>query len=438
MRFRVPVSGKPLQNILWLVGERLARVAVTALTLGLVARHLAPEGFGRLNFAVATAALGAALAALGLDGLVVAELVRRPGHEGAVLGTAFCLRAVAGAVTAALLAGGAWTVPDFRPDAPLIGIVALGLLLQPADIVDLWFQRHLQSRRASVARLVAVAAGSALKLGLVAGGAPLIAFVWAQAADALFSAAALGWAYRRSPDRAPRWSWDAPIASALLRRSLPLAVSGVVVVIALRLDQFLVRAWCDPDQTGLYFAASRLTEQVLFAGTAVTLSFFPALSASHLQGGFPARLQSLFDLVSALGWTAALGFTGLGGWIVQALFGARFAGAGPVLAVQGWSCLFLLSAGVRWQFILLAAPTALNLAAAAVQIGVQIPAALWLMPRYGPVGAALASLVGAVASGWLTSFVFPPLRACAEAQTRGLLIPFAPSRWRAMRAAFDS
>ena len=59
-----------------------------------------------------------------------------------------------------------------------------GALGATSGMVDLWFQRHLQSRRSVVARLVAVAAGSALKLGLVAGGVvgatagPAIASSW--------------------------------------------------------------------------------------------------------------------------------------------------------------------------------------------------------------------------------------------------------------------
>ena len=423
----------PLQNILWLVGERAARAIVTATVLGLVARHLEPAGFGRLNFAIAIAVIGAALATLGLEGVVINELIRRPNQAGAVLGTAFRLRLAAGLVAAGLVALGVALWPGNLPaDARLVLVIALSLLFQPVEVVDLWFQRHLDSRRTVAVRLVAVLAGSALKLWLVARNAPLPAFAWALVADAGFIALGLAWAAWRSPYPSGPWSWNAEIARVLWRRGGPLAVSTLAVAFAMRLDQLLVRHWSGEAGAGIYFAATRLTEVALFVGTTLTLSLFPALAASHGRSPaeYQARLQAMFDALSALGCTF------IGPWFIGLLYGPAYAGAAPILAVQGWACLFALSAGARWQFILLSAPTILNLAAALLHIAVLVAIGWWLVPRHGTIGAALAWLAAVVTSGYVTSFLFPPLRACAAAQTRGLLIPVAPARWRGLLAQF--
>lgn len=146
----------------------------------------------------------------------------------------------------------------------------------------------------------------------------------------------------------------------------------------------------------------------------------------------------MFDALSALGWLVALGCTFLGPAILGLLYGPAYVGAAPLLAVQGWACLFALSAGARWQFILLSAPTILNLGAALLHVAVLLGAGWWLVPAQGAPGAATAWLAAVVASGYATSFLFPPLRACAAAQTRGLLIPVAPARWRSLLAQFRS
>jgi O-antigen/teichoic acid export membrane protein len=431
----------PLQNILWLVGERAARAVATATVLGLVARHLEPAGFGRLNFAIAISVIGAALATLGLEGVVINELIRRPTQTGAVLGTAFRLRMAAGFSTAGLVALGVAAWPgSVSADARLVLVISLSLLFQPAEVVDLWFQRHLDSRRTVMVRLVAVLAGASLKLWLVSRNAPLPAFAWAQVADAGFIALGLGWAGWRSPHHTGPWSWDAEIARALWRRGAPLAVSTLAVAFAMRLDQLLVRRWLGEAGAGIYFAATRLTEVALFVGTTITLSLFPALAASHVRSAaeYQNRLQGMFDALSALGWFVALGCTFAGPWVIGLLYGPAYASAAPILAVQGWACLFALSAGARWQFILLSAPTILNLAAAVLHIAVLVAAGWWLVPLRGTFGAAFAWLGAVVASGYATSFLFPPLRPCAAAQTRGLLIPVAPARWRGLLAQFRS
>jgi len=438
VRHHVSVTGKPLQNVLWLVGERIGRAAVTATVLGIVARYLLPAGFGRLNLAITVTGVAAALANLGLEGVVVSELIRRPDRAGAILGTALRLRLWSGLATAVLVGGLAAAV-GFE-DARLVAIVAVGLLFQPAEVVDLWFQRHLDSRRTVVARFVGIMAGATVKLWLVVNGAGLAAFAWAQVADVGLIALALIWAGRTSPHRSGRWTWDAGVARELWRRGAPLAFAALLVAFALRLDQFLVRTWLGDHASGIYFAAARLTDMALFTGAATTLSLFPALAASHAASPaeFQRKLQAAFDALSALGWLAALGCTVAGPWIIPFIYGRAYTDASAVLAVQGWACLFALSAGVRWNYILLAAPPLLNVAAALLHMVTMLALGVWLLPRFDTVGAALALLGANFVSGYLTSFLFPPLRGCAAAQTRGLLILFTPARWGEMLRQFQA
>jgi O-antigen/teichoic acid export membrane protein len=432
---------QPLQNILWLVSERVGRAAVTATVLGLVARYLEPSGFGHLNFALALVTISAAMATLGLEGVVVNELIRRPDDAGAVLGTAARLRLAAGAVTVVVVALIGWFGPwRGETDGRLVAIIALMLLFQPADVIDLWFQRHLDSRRTVLVRLVALLGGATLKLTLITVGASLAAFAWAQVADAALIAIGLVWVARRTPYTTGAWKWDPAIAKLLWQRGAPLAVSSLAVAFAMRLDQLLVRQWLGAAEAGIYFAASRLIEVPLFVGGTMTLSLFPALATSHHESPekYQRRLQAMFDALSATGWIVGLGCTLLGPFVIRILYGPAYVGAAPILIIQSWACLFALSASARWQFILLSAPTIVNLGAAGLHIATLTSAASWLVPRFGVIGAAWSWFAAVVVSGYGTSFLFPSLRACAGVQTRGLAIPIAPSRWRDVVQQFRS
>lgn len=434
----MPKPRQPLQNVLWLVGERVLRAVITATVLGVVARHLEPAGFGRLNFSVAVAAIATALATLSLEGLVVNELIRRPTQTGAVLGTAFRMRLVAGAGTALLLSGLALLLAP--QDAGLIMIISLGLLIQPLDVIDLWFQRHLESRRTAVARFVGLSAGATLKLWLVASGAGLPAFAWAQVADAGFIGLALIWTGTRTTHHSGPWSWDATIARALWTKGSLMAVATLAVGFAMRFDQLLVRQWLGEKEAGIYFSAARLVEFAVFTGATIALSLFPGLAASHARSDaeYRDKLQSLYDALSALGWIFALGCTTLGWAVIPLLYGKAYAAAVPVLVVQSWAALIALNAIARWQHILLAAPPLLNLGAAILHVATVFLLGSWLMPPAGTVGAAGALLAANLVSGILTSYLFPRLRPFAAVQIRGLLIPFTPGRWRALLAQFHS
>jgi len=63
------------RNTSWLMGERILRMGV-GLFVGIwVARYLGPEQFGLLSYAQSFVFLFTAIATLGLDGIVVRELV---------------------------------------------------------------------------------------------------------------------------------------------------------------------------------------------------------------------------------------------------------------------------------------------------------------------------------------------------------------------------
>lgn len=421
------------------MGERLTRAAITATVLGCVARYLEPAGFGRLNFAFTLVVIANALAVFGLEGVVVNELVRQPDRAGAVLGTALRLRFAAGGVSAALLNLLAWTLPDLRPDAPLISRISLILLLQPVEVVDLWFQRHLDSRRTVVARFMGIAAGATLKLWLVASHASLAAFAWAYTADVAFIALSLAWAGARSPHSTGAWQWDPAVARQLWQRGAPLAFSALVIAFTLRLDQLLVRHWLGEARAGIYFAGTRLTEMAGFAGAAIGISLFPGLAAAHARSAeeFMARLRQLFEVLSALGWVVALVGTLGSPWIIRLLYGPAYADTAPVFVLQVWACLVALNTQARWNFIILSAPTLINLGAALFHVVTLATTATLLIPRWGAAGAAMSLLAANLVSGLGTTFLFPALRPCAEAQVRGLLIPFQPQRWPGLVRAFQ-
>ncbi|MBS8271819.1 flippase, partial [Halomonas litopenaei] len=68
------------ENISWLFFDKVLRMSV-GLFVGIwIARYLGPEQFGILSYAMAFSGLFGALAALGLNGVVVRDIVRDPAN----------------------------------------------------------------------------------------------------------------------------------------------------------------------------------------------------------------------------------------------------------------------------------------------------------------------------------------------------------------------
>lgn len=418
-------------NLGWLALDRGWRIALNLCVLGVVARHLGPELFGRLNYAASLAALFAIVASGGLEGVLIRELLARPGETPVLLGTATGLRCLGG-LAALLLAGLAgWSHGGDGELAVLALLVAAGFLPQALEVTDLWFQKEMQSQRTALARGAAAVAGAGIKLGLVAGKAPLAWFAAALGLDLALAALALAWLWWRGGGQPAEWRFCRLTAQRLLTEAMPLVGAGLLVAVYLRVEQVMVRELLGDAAAGVYFAAARLAEQWVAVPGLIITAVYPVLAQGKAEtAGQEQRMQRLFDALTLLGLLLATGVTLFGPWLIPLLFGARFQAAVPVLLVLAWTAPIIFSGAARAQWLLLAGLTVYHIPSALLGIAVNVAAGLWALPRFGPVGAAASALVGYVGSAFVTSWLFPPLRPCARLQTRAFLLPFAPHRVR--------
>lgn len=426
-------------NVFWLLADRGWRLILNIAVLGVVARHLGVEEFGRLNYAASLAAIFATLATLGIEGIVVRELVRRPQDARTLLGTAAALRLVGGFIALLCVGLAGFSHRDGHELAVLAMLVAGGFVPQALEVTDLWFQKEIQSRCTAIARGVAALLGAGVKLKLVQMNAPLTWFAFALGLDLALAATALVWTYQQRGGRISEWRFCRATARQLLREALPLIGAGLLVAVYLRVEQVLVRELLGDGAAGVYFAAARLAEQWLVLPGLLVTSVYPLLVGSQ-SGDSPnhaGRMQQLFDALTLLGLLIALGVAAFGPWLVPLIFGEKYRAAVPVLLVLAWTAPVIFNGAARAQYFLLENLTFYHVPSALIGIAVNVSVGLWALPRFGPVGAAASALGGYVCSAFVTSWLFPPLRACARLQTRAFLLPFAPHRigelWRHTR-----
>src|SRR5262245_9709117 len=100
---RVRVVGRhELQAILgntgWLFADRVVRMGLGLVISVWMARYLGPSQFGEFNYAIAFVSFFGVAASLGLDSVVVRELVRHPETRDEILATVFVLKLLGGAL----------------------------------------------------------------------------------------------------------------------------------------------------------------------------------------------------------------------------------------------------------------------------------------------------------------------------------------------------
>ncbi len=417
---------KYFKNTSWLMGEKIFRMVV-GLFVGIwIARYLGPEQFGLFSYAQSFVGLFTAIATLGLDGIIVRELVKDDTKRDALLGTAFVLKLIgAFAVLGVLLAAVQFTSNDAYTNT-LVFIIASATIFQSFNVIDFFFQSKVLSRYVVYANVISLALSSAIKIGLILYEAPLVAFAWMVAFDSLVLALGFAYYYMCNRHTFGAWQFKADIARSLLKDSWPLILSGMVIALYMKIDQVMIQEMLGSEAVGQYAAAVRLSEAWYFIPTMISASLFPAIINAKKQSEalYYERLQRLYDLMVWVAIAIAIPTTFIGDWLVTLLYGAAYAQAGAVLAVHIWAGVFVFLgvASSKWFIAENLQKYSFYRTAAGALINVVLN--LLLIPKYGILGAAVATLVSQAVASYLFNFFHAKLRSTFIMQTSSLFFVF--------------
>ena len=268
---------KYFDNTSWLLGERILRMAVSLFVGIYVARYLGPENYGLLSYTNSFVGIFVALATLGLDDIVVRELVKNPEQREELLGTSFILKIV-GAVLMWLVI--ILTVPFTNNDIQtnsFIMIISLGVVFQAFNVIDFNFQATVKSKYVVYAQFVQLTFSSIVKLILIINEAALIWFVSVYCLDAIILALGLVLTYLHNSGKIFSWRWNFRVAKTLLSDSWPLMFAYMSYLIYAKIDRIMIKEMLEEYSVGIYSAAYVLYEAPLLISLMVAKSVYPLL-----------------------------------------------------------------------------------------------------------------------------------------------------------------
>ena len=417
---------KTISNTGWLFFDKIFCMSVGLFVGAWVARYLGPEQYGLLSYVIAFVGLFSAIATLGLDGIVVRNIVRDPACTDETLGTAFVLKLMGG-MAALLLSTGSIIILRHSESLVywLVGITAAGMIFRAFDPIDLWFQSQIQSKYVVFARTTAFSLISVIKIVLILTAAPLIAFALAGMAEIALGSIGLIIVYQSKGYNIKAWRANLVCGKSLLRDSWPLILSGIMVMIYLRIDQVMIGSMVGNAEVGIYSVAVRLAEVWYFIPGAVVLSVFPSIVEAKAisEELFYGRLQKLYNIMALMAYIVALPVTFMAGWLVTILFGPAYARAGPMLAVLIWAGMFVNLGIARSSFLTTMNWTKVHFMTVSLGCIINVALNYLLIPLYGGMGAVVASCVAYWFAAHGACFVYKPLYKTGYMLTRAIVYP---------------
>ncbi|MDX2495092.1 MAG: flippase [Desulfuromusa sp.] len=428
---RAKIEGRDyLQNVVtntgWQLAEKVSRVAVGLIVGVWLARYLGPDQFGIFNYALAFAALFSPFASLGLEDIVVRNIVRDPSRKDETLGTAFLLSLTGGVASFVIACIAIW---GLRSDDPLsqvlVAIIAAGAIFQSFDVIETWFHSQVQAKYSVFARSAAFFSCSVIKVALIVTGQPLVTFAWVAFFEVILGASGLIIAYLSQRKKLWDWRFSGKNAVSLLKDSWPLLFSGIVIIIYMRIDQVMLGEIVGTEEVGIYSVAVRLAEVWMFIPMAIFWSVYPAI----IEAGRTSetlmfdRMQQLYNLMVLLAYAAAIPMTLLSHWLVGTLFGEAYVRAGLMLVFLVWANVFTSLDIARSAYLSSMNWTKIHFVTVLLGAVLNIGLNIFLIPRFGGNGAAFASLFSYWFAAHGSCFLFKPLFKTGNMMTRALLFP---------------
>jgi PST family polysaccharide transporter len=400
-------------NIGWLFADRVVRMGVGLLVGVWVARYLGPSDFGLLNYVMAVTALFVTIGALGLNDIVVRDLVSTPEDSGEIIGTAMRLQLLGGAVAfvTAMVA-----IVVMRPGEPqtwaIMALFAISLLGQSGDTIRAWFESRVQARTVVWVANGVFAGATALRVVGILAGLPLAWFALLSGLELLLTSVGLVLAIRRAARGTPaamaHWRFSRRRAVRMLQNSWPLALSGIAITLNMRIDQVMLGQLLDDKAVGLFSAAVRVSEVWYFMPVAIVASAFPFIAGQSDQAVADRRWRQLYAGMFWLSVAAGVFATLFGESVIRLLFGDAYAPAGAILVIHIWSG-FNVALGLVWsRWIVLENQPRIQLAVQTLGALVNIGLNLLLIPRLGVIGAAWATLASYWISGLFSFVIYKP------------------------------
>jgi len=375
--------------------DRVVRMGMGLFVGVWVARYLGPVQFGSLNFSIAFITLFGTVTTLGLEGIVVREVLHNAQHTHEILGTTLALRSGGGLLAVGLsIATLRLIQPHDRQALLLVSILSLTLVFQAFDTIDCFFQSQVQSKITVWAKNSAFLVFAAVRVSLIYAKAPLWSFAASYAGEIALGAFGLMLGYRLSGGRVFAWRSSKTRAIYLLKQSWPVIFAGMAIMIYMRLDTVMLKMMKGDYAVGLYSAAIKVSEVWYFIPLAIVSSVQPAIMRVKDDPElFYGRLRKLFSLMTMtaciLGSIVALTSHA----IVRILYTNSYNGAGAVLAVHVWASVFVFLGVAQSPWDLSKNLLTLSLYRTIAGAIINVAMNLYLIPRYSAMGAAIATVV---------------------------------------------
>ena len=403
---------KYLKNISWLLLEKILLKSVALFVTIYLIRYLGPEEFGILSYCLSFAGIFIMIAPLGLEKIVVKALVSNTFNKNRILGTSFLLTLLSTLISLIIISLILFFSPDTLTTKALTIIISLSMLFNAFVTIDYYFQSKVLGSKPAKVRMISALLAAGLKILFITFQKPLLWFGAIVLFESMITAIGLIIIFKKEGEGFGSLSVSTTAAKTLLKGSWPLLLDTVAISIYMKIDQIMITKICGPVQNGNYAAAVKISETIHIIPLAIMATIFPAIIASKKSDNtlYNLRIQRLFDFMLWVAIFLILPLFFFSDEITRLIFQERFTESSAILSVHAWSAIFVFIGISREVWLVSEGLQSYALIFSFIGMIINISLNFFLIPIFGALGAAIATLISHSFAAWILAIFFKDTR----------------------------
>lgn len=389
------------RNTTVLMIAQVASYLLAFFSMMYTARYLSAAGFGILSFALAFTGIFAVVGDLGLQPLTTREVARDKSLAPKYLANVTLMKVILAAVTFGLIA---LTINLMGyPEETIRVVYLLGLYVVFMTFIQMFyafFQAFERMEFQAIGQMLnaALLLGGvilALKFGFsVVGFASLYVIASVITLGYSFAVMKLRFSNPASASAAKVMKFDWSFWKPTIKEALPFGLSTIFITVFYWISSVMLSAMKGDAVVGWYNAAYRLVLVLLFIPTAWSNAIFPVMSKLYVTSRDSLRFsfERSFKYLTILAIPIGVGTTLLAQRFILLIFGAEYTNSIVALQILVWSSVFIFMSNSFGNLFNSLNRQIIGTKIVGICCAVNIVLNLILIPRYGLIGASVATL----------------------------------------------
>jgi O-antigen/teichoic acid export membrane protein len=382
------------KNFSWMMLDNAIKITLGITVSVYVTRYLGPHDYGVLSYALSITGVISPFATLGIDAILLRNIISDKSRAKSYLHTARILKLVAGTVLFIVVIIVAYLSKQNIQLIYILGILMFGVVINSFNVYKEFVIAVDKIRYTAFASIYSLIGANISRLIMIFAKVSVIWFSVAVVIGQIVNIIGLRYFYKKESKSGSN-SFDMTIAKSLLSDSWPLVFTSFTGLLYIYADQIIIEYYFNFKMVGIYSSAVKLILFFIVIPSILSNMIYPKIIQFYKsleRKEFIRKMDAIYFFNLLLASIICTFFILIGDWLIIFLYGIEFAEASIILKIYSISLIFSFFNANNNKLLMLDNLQKIMLVRNSFGLLVNLVLNFLLIPIIGIKGAALATI----------------------------------------------